>query len=107
MIKKKDFFLIVSVLLIIIITQTIIIINPRTSGYNEVTIPENAITIAKAALLEKYGEAEVYGMEFVALKSWDSPNYWHVTEDDPYRLGIGPHVLVRMSDGKAILRWKE
>ena len=105
MIKKKVFVLTVAVLSIIIITQTTIIAVPHLRVGCEVTTQENAILLAKAALLRKHGESAIK-IEFRAVIFGDQPGYWHVTEN-VNSLGYSPHVLIRRSDGKAIVRWKD
>ena len=106
MVKKKVLIITVLVaLLVIIAVQTVIIIKPSIIGRHEVTTAENAIILAKAALLQKYGEAEIQ-IEFNALRFYDNPGYWCVNEYSTVRLGRWPYVLVRVSDGKVILKWK-
>ena len=73
---------------------------------HKVTTEENAIIIAKAELLRLYGELEVDGLEFRAVRFGDiMPNYWYVIAL-PGRLGDQPHVFVRISDGKVKMRWR-
>ena len=105
MIKKKDFMITVAVLSIIIITLFAICVVPHLLGGCEVTTPENAIILAKAALLRKYGEAEIQ-KEFDAVIFGDQPEYWYVSEKVS-SFGYPPHVLIRRSDGKAIVKWKD
>ena len=77
MIKKRVFIITVLVLSVIIGAQTVIIIKPTILDGQEVTDPENAIIIAKAALLQKYGEAELSKVknEFHAVIFGEQPAY--------------------------------
>ena len=106
MIKKKVFIITVLALLVIIAAQTVIIMKPSIIGRHEVTTAENAIIIAKAAILQKYGEAELQRVSdnLLAYRHYEQPNYWLVSERNTY--DDSPHILVRRSDGKVILKWK-
>ena len=107
MIKKEYFITTITVLIVIIVMQfIIIIINIRPFYGNEVTTPENAILIAKAALLLTYGESEIDNVEFHADRFGSRPNYWDVIAL-PMGFGNQPHVLVRVSDGKVKMRWTD
>lgn len=104
MVRKRVFVITVIALVIIIGVQTLIIVDPAIIGKHKVTTPENAIIIAKAALLKKYGEKEISQIEFDAVIFGDQPSYWNVSANTD-TLGFAPHVLVRRSDGKVMLRW--
>ena len=104
MTRQKALAVTVLALLVIIAIQTLIIIKPEIIGRHEITTQESAIIIAKAAIIRRYGEKELQGVELVAfIHEKENPYYWHVTEGK--YLGYPPHVLVRCSDGKVKLRW--
>ena len=104
MVSKRIFIASSLFLLIIIAILALVIIRPFNR--HEIRTSESAITLAKAALIRKYGETEFLEMSFIAVIHSDRPQYWYVSEHDPTRLGYWPYVLVRRSNGKAILRWK-
>jgi len=104
MINKKVFVITVIILSVVIILQTVIIVTPRFV-MQKVTTPEAAILIAKAAIVRRYGEEEIYEKEFYAVIEGTRPNYWYVLALPPH-LDNQPHVLVRKSDGKVLMRWK-
>lgn len=106
MIKNSVFVITAVIMFVIIVVQAVILINPPIGGH-EVTAPENAIIIAKAALLQKYGEEELQKVQngFAARISIDYPAYW-VVQVDKAMLGYPPRIYVRQSDGKAIVRWR-
>ena len=83
-----------------------VVIKPGIIGRHEVTTAENAIIIAKAAILQAYGEEELQKVSdnLNAFIDYTQPNYWHVAEINT--LGHPPSVFVRVSDGKVILKWK-
>ena len=73
MIKKEIFILTVAALSVIVITQMLIIIRPFNR--REVISSEDAILIAKAELVRRYGREEILGKEFCADRSG---KYWYV-----------------------------
>ena len=101
--QYKPLKYIVLALLFAVVVLIVIAISPLWK--NEVTTPDNAILIAKAEILRRYGEQEIEGYEFEAFRSESNPNYWYVFRL-PVPLGDAPHVIVRYSDGKAKMRWK-
>ena len=104
MIRQKALAITALALLVIIAIQTLIIIRPEIVGSHEVTTEESAIIIAKAAIIKRYGEKELQGVELEAfIHEKENPYYWRVSTRI---MGYGPHILVRVSDGKVILRWK-
>ena len=111
MAKKKKIIIIVAVLLFALVLSVAIPISRmffRPLGRQEVLTPEHAIQIAKAAIIQRYGEAEIEGMEFWACDLlWP---YWWVEEGSKYNLrgsfGYPPRVFVRKSDGMAVLLWR-
>ena len=106
MVKKKVFTItVILALLVVIAVQAVIIAKTSIIGRHEITTAENAIILAKAAILQAYGETEIQ-IVFDAMLSYDHPGYWYVDEYSTDRLGQWPHVLVRVSDGKVILKWK-
>ena len=112
MTKKKKVIIIVAVLLFALVLSVAIPISRmffRPLGRQEVLTPEHAIQIAKAAIIQRHGEAEIEGMEFWATDSWRP--YWRVREDcrkDGLMLSMGypPVVYVRRSDGMVIMMWR-
>ena len=102
MVKRKILILLIAALSTVSIFQAIIIIRPFNR--HAVSTPENAIIIAKAELLRRYGEAEIDGLEFDAVRFGEQPDYWNVIALPPL-LSSQPHVLVRVSDGKVVMRW--
>ena len=107
---KKFFTITIAIMATIIVVLIAIIIihmplySIHTYGGHSVTTPENAIIIAKASLLRAYGEDEISQIEFRAFIDGSyNADYWHVSEANT--LCNPPHVLVRISDGKVILRW--
>ena len=104
MISKKKYILSITTLSIIIILQAIVITKPFTK--NVVSSRENAIIIAKAELIRRYGEAVIDGVEFEAYRFIEIPNYWYVFILPP-QFSSQPHVLVRESDGKVKMRWTD
>ena len=106
MIKKKVFIIFVLALLVVIAVQTIVIIKPGIIGRHEVTTAENALIIAKAAILQEYGEAELQKVSdnLGAFIDYTHQNYWCVAERDV--LDYAPSVFIRISDGKVILKWR-
>ena len=115
MTKKKIFIILAAVLLFATVLSAAIPISRmffRPLGRQEVLTPEHAIQIAKAAITQRYGEAEIEGMEFYAFLSRRRHSlYWRVSEgskyDARYRLGYWPVVFVRMSDGMVIMQWRD
>ena len=103
MITKKQFKFTIIPLLLIIFIQTLIINRPFIK--HPVTTPENAIIIAKAELIRRYGEAEVLNLEFKAVRLGDFPNNWYIIAL-PLRLDDQPYILVRIADGRVKMRWK-
>jgi len=104
MIDKKVFIITVVVLSVVILLQAVIIVTPRFL-MQEVTTPEAAILIAKAAIVRRYGEEEIREKEFDAVIFGTQTNYWNVATL-PSHFDNQPYVLVRISDGKVIMRWK-
>ena len=106
MTRQKALVITALALVVIIAIQTLIIIKPEIIGRHEVTTAENAIILAKAALLQKYGEAELEKVSDNLRASIDYTyqNYWCIAERDV--LDNAPSVFVRISDGKVILKWK-
>lgn len=105
MVKKQVFIVTIALLLAVILVQEILLNHEILLVENPVTTSENAVIIAKAALLQKYGERAIYGKSFDAFIDASNPEYWQVSELN--MLGYPPHVLVRRSDGKAILHWED
>ena len=105
--KKFILVFVITALAVALLTQTVVIIISNMSYNNEITNPYNAIIIAKAALLQRYGEAEIEQKGFNALIMSDNPDHWFVFEvvENP-KYDFSPHVLVRRSDGKVTLRWE-
>ena len=103
MIIKRVFVITVFVLLAVIVAQAVIIAKPTVIGRHEVTTSENAVLLAKAAIMQKYGEAEILQKEFVASIDGSNTRYWYVGEVNVF--DNSPHVLIRRSDGKVILKW--
>ena len=102
LVERKILLSLVIALSIVSTFQAIIIARPFNK--HVVSTPENAITIAKAELLRRYGEAEIDGLEFDAVRFGERPDYWNVIALPPL-LSSQPHVLVRVSDGKVVMRW--
>ena len=103
MAKKRLFIVTVSVMSAIVLLQLVIIIS-LFSGH-AITTPENAMIVAKDALLRKYGELETQ-TELIASINSDFPNHWYVTvhNADDYEAEL--YVLVKKTNGKATLHWK-
>jgi hypothetical protein len=99
--KKFILVFVITALAVALLTQTVVIIISNMSYNNEITDPYNAIIIAKAALLQRYGEAEIEQKGFDALIISDDPDHWFVSEvvENP-KYDFSPHVLVRRPDGK-------
>ena len=112
MTKKKVFIILASVLLTVAVLSVAIPISRmffRPYGRQEVPDAEHAIQIARAAIIQRYGEAEIEGMKFFASDS--HLRYWSVREDcrqNGFMLSMGypPIVYVRRSDGMVILLWR-
>ena len=109
---KKKVFIILAVLLFVATLSLIISISRiifRPLGRQEVQYAEHAIQIARAAIMQRYGEAEIEGMEFWTF-DFGGP-YWRVSEGSKYdarfRLGYWPVVYVRRADGMVILLWRD
>ena len=105
MIKKKVFIIIVAALSAVVVIQSLIIFRPFGKQH-EVTDPENAILIAKAELIRRYGEAEIRGKEFIVFVDQDHPNQLYVTENIAI-FDYSEHVYVRRSDGRAVVIWRD
>ena len=111
MAKKKKIIIIVAVLLFALVLSVAIPISRmsfRPYGRQEVLTPEHAIQIAKAAIIQRYGEAEIEGMEFRATDMTDfNLPYWEVIEDkEGAMMGYWPVVYVRRTDGMVFLLWR-
>jgi len=114
MIKKKVFIVVVAALLAIVVIQALIILRPF-EGRHSVMTEEDAILIAKAELVRRYGAGEIRGMEFVAC---EGDRFWHVYEVvgiieingiriPRMQLGYPRRVDVRISDGRAFSLWSD
>ena len=114
MIKKKVFIATVAILSAVVIVQTLIITRPFARRH-EVLTAEDAILIAQADLVRRYGSEEISEREFTA---WKSGRFWNVLEvvevlevDDVEfhrtMLGYPPRVFVRISNGRTILAWSD
>jgi len=116
-VKRSVFITVVSAMSAMIVIQALIVIRPF-SRRHEVTSPENAVLIAKAELIRRYGEEEVTGLELHA-HLYGSPLsrrliYWSVTKIPPGSddnlprtyYDYPPRVYVRQSNGRAISLWR-
>ena len=92
MAKKRLFILTVSVMSAIVLLQ-LVIITSLFSGH-AITTPENAILLAKDALLRKYGEMEIQ-TELIASIHSDFPNHWYVTDHNADDHRVELYVLVK------------
>jgi len=104
-VEKKKVIIIILLLSAIVLIQALIIIKPF--GRREVTTPEEAVLLAKAELVRRYGMEEISGKEFRAIISG---RYWRITQDlgqNQFQLGYPPQVYVRVSDGRAISLWRD
>ena len=106
---KKKIIIIVTVLLFALVLSIAIPISRmffRPLGRQEVLDAEHAIEIARAAIIQRYGEAEIEDMEFRASDSWWP--YWHVSESkEGAMMGYWPAVYVRRTDGMVIMLWRD
>ena len=102
MVKKKVFIATVAIQSAVVIVQTLIITRPFARRH-EVLTAEDAILIAQAELVRRYGRGEILGKEFVVL---ESGRHWTVIEDVLMH-GHQPRVDVRKSDGRAIVLWRD
>lgn len=114
MITKKVFLVVIATMLTIIVIQALIIVSPFSTLYG-VTTEEDAILIARAELLRRYGPGEIEGTEFTA---WRSGRFWRVLEAvyifeidgvefRRTQVGYPPCVFVRASNGRAIVLWSD
>jgi branched-subunit amino acid ABC-type transport system permease component len=105
MIKKRKVVILAAVLLFAVALSIAIPISRmffRPLSRQEVLNAEHAIQIARTAIIQRYGEAEVEGMVFWV---WgELQNYWVVTAGRGW-LGFSPEVYVRKSDGMVIMLW--
>jgi hypothetical protein len=111
MTKKKIFIILAAVLFAVAVLSIAITMSHmffRPYGRQEVLTPEHAVQIARAAIIQRYGEAEIEDMEFWASDSWWP--YWRVSEgseaDLRLSLGYPPVVYVRRYGGMVILLWR-
>ena len=114
MTKKKKIIILAAVLLFAAALSVAIPVSRlffRPYGRQEVLDSEHAIQIARAAIIQRYGESEIEDMEFMALGGNVS---WMVIEGDSIddirarnRMGHLPTVYVRNSDGMVTLMWRD